>query len=182
MFTDRKRSVCPAIFKMMATHAIRAALAAAVLCGAAFDAAAVAVGDAAPPFALPNAAGETITLDRLRGKVVYVDFWASWCSPCRRSFPWMNTMNRLYRDKGLAIIAINVDKKRADADRFLAETPAEFSVLYDPPGATPAAYAVKGMPSSYLIDANGKVVAVEVGFRDENSAALEQRIRALIAR
>jgi thiol-disulfide isomerase/thioredoxin len=164
--------------QIMTTHAIRAAFAAAALCFACV-AAAVGVGDAAPAFALPTAAGETITLDQLRGNVVYVDFWASWCGPCRRSFPWMNAMKRLYGGKGLAIVAVNVDKKRADAERFLAETPAEFTVLYDAQGATPAAYAVKGMPSSYLIDTNGKVVAVEAGFRDERSAALEERIRAL---
>jgi cytochrome c biogenesis protein CcmG/thiol:disulfide interchange protein DsbE len=165
----------------METHAIRAAFAAAALCWAC-DVAAVGGGDAAPAFALPTAAGETVTLDRLRGKVVYVDFWASWCTPCRRSFPWMNAMHRLYGGKGLAIVAINVDKKRVDADRFLAETPAEFTVLYDAQGATPAAYAVKGMPSSYLIDANGNVAAIEIGFRDERRAALEERIRALVAR
>jgi hypothetical protein len=91
----------------------------------------------------------------------------------------MNAMKRLYGGKGFAIVAVNVDKKRADAERFLAETPAEFTVLYDVQGATPAAYAVKGMPSSYLIDANGKVVAIEIGFRDERRAALEERIRAL---
>ena len=71
-------------------------------------------------------------------------------------------------------------QKRADAERFLAETPAEFTVLYDPQGATPAAYAVRGMPSSYLIDTNGNVAAIEVGFRDERRAALEDRIRALL--
>src|SRR5437899_7990668 len=130
----------------MATPAIRAALAVAALCFT-YDTNAAGVGarvgDAAPAFALPSAAGETVTLDQLHGKVVYVDFWASWCAPCRRSFPWMNAMKRLYGGKGLAIVAVNVDKKRADAERFLAETPAEFTVLYDAQGATPAAYAVK---------------------------------------
>src|SRR2546427_1432439 len=116
-------------------------------------AAAVGVGERAPPFALPTAAGDTVALAQLRGKVVYVDFWASWCGPCRRSFPWMNAMNRKYGAQGLAIVAINVDKKRADAERFLAQIPAEFTVVFDAPGAVPAAYAVKGMPSSYLIDA-----------------------------
>jgi cytochrome c biogenesis protein CcmG, thiol:disulfide interchange protein DsbE len=138
-------------------------------------------GERAPAFALPTAAGETLALERLRGQVVYVDFWASWCGPCRRSFPWMNEMNRKYAAKGLAIVAINVDKKRADAERFLAQIPAEFTVVFDAPGAVPAAYAVKGMPSSYLIDANGRVAVVEQGFRDESRAVLEEKIRALLA-
>jgi thiol-disulfide isomerase/thioredoxin len=143
---------------------------------------AVAPGEPAPAFVLPTAAGETIALDRLKGQVVYVDFWASWCGPCRRSFPWMNEMHRKYGGKGLTIVAINVDRKRPDADRFLAQFPAEFPVVYDPAGATPTVYAVKGMPSSYLVDPSGKVIAIEQGFRDEQSAALEARIRALIAK
>src|SRR4029453_7230107 len=126
--------------------------------------------------------GETLALERLKGQVVYVDFWASWCGPCRRSFPWMNEMHRKYAGKGLAIVAVNVDRKRADADRFLAQFPAEFPVVYDATGTTPTAFAVKGMPSSYLIDATGKVIAIEQGFRDEQGAALEARIRALIAK
>jgi thiol-disulfide isomerase/thioredoxin len=158
---------------------LRALVAALALAGAA-QALAVEPGEPAPEFALPTAGGEIIALDRLRGQVVYVDFWASWCGPCRRSFPWMNEMHRKYGGKGLAIVAINVDRKRADAQRFLAQTPAEFTIVYDAPGAAPAAYAVKGMPSSYLINAGGKVVAVERGFRDRSSAMLEQRIRALL--
>jgi thiol-disulfide isomerase/thioredoxin len=138
-------------------------------------------GEIAPAFALPTAAGATVVLAELRGQVVYVDFWASWCGPCRRTFPWMNDMNRKYGGKGFTIVAVNVDKKRADAERFLAQTPAEFTVVYDAPGATPSAYAVKGMPSSYLIDGNGKVVAVEQGFREDRQAALEAQIRALTA-
>ena len=144
-------------------------------------AAAVSVGERAPPFALPTAAGDMVALERLRGRVVYVDFWASWCGPCRRSFPWMNAMQRKYGAQALAIVAINVDKKRDDATRFLSEMPAEFTVVYDAPGAVPAAYAVKGMPSSYVIDQNGNVSAIELGFRDESPATLEQKIRTLLA-
>jgi cytochrome c biogenesis protein CcmG, thiol:disulfide interchange protein DsbE len=139
------------------------------------------VGQLAPNFALPTAAGTPVTLDKLRGQVVYVDFWASWCGPCRRSFPWMNDMQQKYGGKGLAIVAINVDKKRADADKFLAMIPSSFPVVYDEAGTSPAAFGVKGMPSSYLIDARGNIVLIERGFLDEHRAELEDRIKALIA-
>jgi thiol-disulfide isomerase/thioredoxin len=138
-------------------------------------------GEAAPAFILPTAKGETVALDGLRGKVVYVDFWASWCGPCRRSFPWMSEMQQKYGPRGFVVVAVNVDKKRADADRFLAQTPAGFTVVYDEAGATPSAYKVKGMPSSYLIDARGNVTFVERGFLDEHKADLEQRIATLVA-
>ncbi len=156
----------------------------ALVMGALFLAAAaraVGVGADAPAIALPTAAGDAVTLDKLRGRIVYVDFWASWCSPCRRSFPWMNEMQQKYGPRGFTIVGINVDKKRADAERFLQQTPAAFTVVYDEAGASPAAFDVKGMPSSYLIDAQGKVVDVEIGFHDDRKAALEERIRALLA-
>ena len=140
------------------------------------------VGQAAPPFTLPAAKGDPVALDKLRGKVVYVDFWASWCGPCRRSFPWMNDMQQKYGGKGFVVIGINVDKKRADADKFLAQNPANFTIVFDEAGATPTAYAVKGMPSSYLIDGKGNVVFVERGFLDEHKADLEQRIAALVGK
>jgi thiol-disulfide isomerase/thioredoxin len=138
-------------------------------------------GEAAPAFSLPTAKGDAVALDKLRGKVVYVDFWASWCGPCRRSFPWMSEMQQKYGTRGLVVVGINVDKKRADADRFLAQTPAGFTVVYDEAGAAPSAYGVKSMPSSYLIDAQGKITFVERGFLDEHKAELEQRIAALVA-
>ena len=138
-------------------------------------------GDAAPPFSLPAASGAATTLANLRGSVVYVDFWASWCTPCRRSFPWMNELEARYRDSGLTIVAINVDKRREDAERFLRDTPASFTIAYDANGATPAAYDVKGMPSSYLIDRKGNVAAVEEGFHDERRDDVEAQIRALLA-
>jgi len=139
-------------------------------------------GEPAPPFVLATAAGDTVDLARLRGRVVYVDFWASWCTPCRRSFPWMNELEARYRDSGLTIVAVNVDKRREDALRFLRDVPARFTVVFDAEGRMPAAFDVKGMPSSYLIDREGRVAAVEEGFHDDRAAALEQRIRALLER
>ena len=138
-------------------------------------------GTPAPPFALSTASGETVALAALRGRVVYVDFWASWCAPCRRSFPWMNAMQARYAGEGLAVVGVNVDKRRADAQRFLRDTPASWAADYDAEGATPSAYDVRGMPSSYLIDRQGNIAAVEEGFHDERRVALEARIRALLA-
>ena len=157
----------------------RTALAVAAMMVAAV-ASAVGAGEAAPPFALATAAGETVALDKLKGRVVYVDFWASWCGPCRRSFPWMNEIQQKYGAAGFTVVGVNVDKRRPDAEKFLQQTPATFTIVYDPAGKTPEAYGVKGMPSSYLVDASGKVVAVESGFRDEQKAEFEARIKTLL--
>jgi len=143
--------------------------------------AATEAGQPAPAFALPNAKGDTVALERMRGKVVYVDFWASWCGPCRRSFPWMNEMQQKYGARGLVVVGVNVDKKRGDAERFLAQIPANFTIVFDEAGAAPNAYGVKGMPSSYVIDARGNVTFVERGFLDESRAILEQKIAEALA-
>jgi cytochrome c biogenesis protein CcmG/thiol:disulfide interchange protein DsbE len=142
---------------------------------------AVAPGEAAPTFALPTADAGPVSLEALRGRVVYVDFWASWCGPCRRSFPFMNELKERYGERGLTVVAVNVDAKREDAARFLRQYPATFAVVYDPTGATPRAYEVKAMPSSYLVDRSGRVVAIEHGFLEERRAPVEERIRALLA-
>jgi thiol-disulfide isomerase/thioredoxin len=146
-----------------------------------FPADAVRPGEAAPAFTLTSLSGEAIDLARLRGRVVYVDFWASWCAPCRRSFPWMNTLFERYGGEGLSIVAVNVDKRRADADRFLRDVPASFTVVFDGQGTVPTAYDVKGMPSSYLVDRRGTVTFIEEGFHDERRSDIEARIRALLA-
>jgi thiol-disulfide isomerase/thioredoxin len=143
---------------------------------------ALAPGEAAPALGLPTADGATVSLETLRGKLVYVDFWASWCGPCKRSFPWMAEMQRRYGERGFAVVAVNVDKKRADAERFLGVTPAAFTVVFDESGRTPAAWAVKSMPSSYLVDPSGRVLLVETGFRDERKDDIEARIREALPR
>lgn len=157
---------------------VRSFLVAAALM-VATGAGAVGVGQGAPEFDLPGATGP-VKLSAMRGRVVYVDFWASWCGPCKQSFPWMNDMQAKYGAQGLTIVGINVDKKRADADAFLAGTPAKFTVAYDEKGTTPTAYKIKGMPSSYLVDRDGKVVATHVGFRDDERPMLEAKLRAAL--
>ena len=158
----------------------RSIVAMIALCFAAADALALNVGDQAPPFVLPMASGETISLEKLRGRVVYVDFWASWCGPCRRSFPWMNEMQQRYGDRDVTIVAINVDKRREDADRFLRQYPAKFAVVYDAAGVTPGAYDVKAMPSSYVIDRAGRIAVIEHGYRDESGSELDAKIRKIV--
>ena len=143
---------------------------------------ALSAGEPAPALSLPTAGGQAVDLERLRGKVVWVDFWASWCTPCKRSFPWMNEMLAKYRAQGFEIVAVNVDKRREDAEKFLAVAPAQFTVVYDASGKAPAAWDVKAMPTSYLIDANGRVAFVESGFRDERKAEVEAKIRAALAK
>jgi cytochrome c biogenesis protein CcmG, thiol:disulfide interchange protein DsbE len=139
------------------------------------------VGDAAPSFALPTLEGN-VNLEQLRGRWVYVDFWASWCAPCKQSFPFMNAMRAKFRDRALEIVAINVDAKRADADRFLRQVPAEFSIAFDPAGETAKRFAVKSMPSAYLIDPKGRVRMVHRGFKSADAEAIEREIANAIAK
>lgn len=130
------------------------------------------------------AASDTTTgelqLEKYRGKVVVVDFWASWCVPCRRSFPWMNVMQAKYGDRGLVIIGVNVDRDRAAADKFLAEVPADFRIHYDSQAVIAKSFGVEAMPSSYIIGRDGDIVTRHLGFKvkkqDEYEAILVEAL------
>ena len=137
---------------------------------------AIEVGAAAPAIDIGGTVGR-LTLDQFRGKTVWLDFWASWCGPCKQSFPWMNALQDKYGAQGLQVLAVNVDAQGADAQRFLAEHPARFALGFDPAGATPRGYQVKGMPTSVLIGPDGRVLRVHSGFRESEQAELEQQIR-----
>jgi thiol-disulfide isomerase/thioredoxin len=139
------------------------------------------IGKPAPEFQLPSG-DKTIRLADYKGKVVYVDFWASWCGPCRQSFPWMNEMQSKYGAQGFTVLAINVDQKRADAQKFLADTSAKFTIAYDDKGVTPKAFAVKTMPTSMLIGTDGVVKLIHRGFRADETEALEQQIRTALGK
>jgi thiol-disulfide isomerase/thioredoxin len=160
-------------------HARRLCFVLLLLCAA--TAHALKVGDAMPGLDLPRADGSALRAAELDGKVVLVDFWASWCAPCRKSFPFLGELQARYGGEGFTVVGINVDEERSEADRFLAETPAAFPIVFDPAGETPADFGVKGMPSSYLIDRAGKVILVHKGFRERDKAELEAKVKEALA-
>ena len=130
--------------------------------------------------ALAASGDPLLDLAALKGQVVYVDFWASWCAPCRESFPWMNHMQEELGRDGLVIIAVNVDHDHSDAEHFLREHPARFRVVFDPDGVLPGQFGVRGMPTSFLIDRDGRVQSRHAGFRLTDRDPLTQQIRVLL--
>jgi len=133
-------------------------------------------GAMAPAFTLAGPDGASVRLEELRGDVVYVDFWASWCAPCLQSFPWMNGVAERFRADGLRVVAINLDEDREAAERFLADVRADFDIAFDPDGGSAEAYGLLGMPSSYVIGRDGRVAHAHVGFRRKDAPALEAAI------
>ncbi|MCE1273905.1 MAG: TlpA family protein disulfide reductase [Chlorobiales bacterium] len=136
-------------------------------------------GDKAPDFSLPGKQG-MVKLSDKAGSVIYLDFWASWCGPCRQSFPWMNQMQAKYKTKGLQVVTVNLDARTDDAMKFLAQNPADFTVAFDSKGQTPKVYGVKGMPTSFLISRNGKILMQHAGFRPDDRQELEKQIQAAL--
>jgi len=137
------------------------------------------VSGAAPDLPLSTDQGK-LKLSELRGQVIYLDFWASWCTPCRKSFPWMNQLQKKYASKGLRIVAVNVDSDIKLAREFLAENSVEFTIAFDPEGKVASAYDVRAMPSSYLIDRQGNIHSSHVGFREKDTGAMEAQIKKLL--
>jgi len=141
-------------------------------------------GQRAPAFTLPGLEGP-VQLEALRGKVVLVDFWASWCGPCKQSFPWMSALQARHGASGLRIVAVNVDRDRAAADAFLRamqpQMVAPLSIAFDSAGETPARYGAKAMPTSVLVGADGQVLLQHAGFRDADRPVLEAAITAALA-
>ncbi len=132
------------------------------------------------PSALPAGAA-SLDLEAYRGRVVYVDFWASWCGPCRQSFPWMKAMHERHGNDGLVIVAVNVDAEKARADAFLRDFAPAFRVAYDSDGVLAREFKVQSMPSSYLIGRDGRARYLHRGFHDAKREQYEKEIRELLA-
>lgn len=140
---------------------------------------AVEEGDTAPVFDLPSIYADqpAISTASLEGKTVYVDFWASWCAPCLTSLPLYNDMYHKYKDQGLEIVAINVDNPIEDGLDFLLDTPLDFLIPADPDGEAAELFEVIGMPTSYLIEPDGTVKLVHMGFRSGDIEMIEEAIQ-----
>jgi thiol-disulfide isomerase/thioredoxin len=122
-----------------------------------------------------------LDLSAFRGKVVYLDFWASWCGPCKQSFPWMQSMKDTYERQGLTVIAVNLDMDRANADKFLDRFRPTFEVRFDPKGELAEFYKVQAMPSSVLIDRHGVTRFAHAGFRPIDGPTYEAQVQELLA-
>jgi thiol-disulfide isomerase/thioredoxin len=120
-------------------------------------------------------------MEQHKGKIVYVDFWASWCVPCRKSFPWMNTMQAKHQDQGLVVLSINLDAQAPLAEKFLLENPANFVIIYDKKGVLAKKFQLKGMPSSYLFDRQGKLISAHNGFNAKKQKKYEHEITKALA-
>lgn len=116
-------------------------------------------------------------INNYKGKVVYLDFWASWCGPCKESFPWLNSMKNKYKD--IVIVGVNLDSNKKDADDFLKKYPAQFTVLFDPEGKLAEKFQVKGMPYSIVFDANGEQKFSHIGFSMDKASEYEKEIMQL---
>ena len=143
----------------------------------------VTVGDVAPGFALPVLGSEsTRSLSESHGKVRYIDFWASWCPPCRVSVPAIVALQEELGGDRFDVIAINVDERTDDALRFLERHPTNYDSLSDPRGETAEAYSLLGMPTSFVLDPEGRVTLVHVGFKRGDMKAIRAHIVELIER
>lgn len=149
-----------------------------------FSATALEEGQTAPDFTLPllDAGGSEITLSDLRGQVVYVDFWASWCLPCIRSLPEISTLHDQYRDRGFEVIAITIDNPLEDATEFLRdlEVPLDYRIAADVDADVMDAYGVRGMPTSFLVDRDGTIRMIHEGYRDGDLQRIENALTPLL--
>jgi len=120
-------------------------------------------------------------LSNLKGKTLYIDFWASWCAPCILSLPLYNEMYNKYKEQGLEVIAVNVDNPIEDGLDFLLDTPLDFLIPQDPEGDIAELFGVIGMPSSYLVGADGTIKLVHMGFRDGDMEVIEEEVQQALA-
>ncbi|HXK22416.1 MAG TPA: TlpA disulfide reductase family protein [Myxococcota bacterium] len=154
---------------------------AAALLALAISAGAVDVGAPAPNCALTSLdRGQRYELSEFEGKVLWVDFWASWCGPCAESFAFLDSVDREFRAQGLQMVGINVDEQPQDAMSFLEKHPVSFTQTADASGRCPREFGVEGMPASYLVDRDGRIRHIYLGFRPGEASALRDRVKELL--
>ena len=138
------------------------------------------VGSRAIDFTLPTFDGRRVTLSQLRGKVVLLDFWASWCVPCRKELPYLEQMMKTYGKGDFLVVAVNIDNELANARKFLTDYGIELMSLRDAKKKVVSAYDIATMPSTFLIDKRGRVRFIHKGFAVEQIKDYKQQIRQLL--
>jgi peroxiredoxin len=134
----------------------------------------------APPFTLPSRSGDVVSLDKLKGQVVMLNFWASWCGPCRQEMPLLDQMHKRYSALGFTMIGVNVEANTADAEKWLSQTPVTFPVLFDKENKVSKLYDVNAMPSTVFIDRKGNVRYLHRGYKPGDESEYLNQIRALL--
>jgi len=165
----------------MLIHRLRSFTAVAALVTIASGSSLGASLTSAPDVALQTAGGKIVQLASYSGKVLLVDFWASWCTSCKTSFPALDSLFEEYQPRGFEVLAVNLDERRRDADAFLSERPHHLTVLFDPTGASPSAFGVKGMPTSFLIDKTGHIRFTHMGYSGNVAETYRREIIQLLA-
>lgn len=133
----------------------------------------------APDFTLTDAGGRPVTLSDLRGQVVMINFWASWCGPCRAEMPLLEQIHQRYEPLGFTLLGVNVEENSADGQAFLRERPVSFPVLYDPENGISKLYDVVAMPSTVLIDRQGNIRYLHHGYKPGYENDYQDQIRVL---
>lgn len=147
-------------------------------CSALHAADAPAVGDAFPT---SKATGLEGTFPQTKGKIVLVDFWASWCGPCRLAFPELEKIHKEYTPKGLVLVGVSVDDRSADMQKFLKRQPVSFAIVRDAKKSLVSYMQVKAMPTTYLVDSTGTIRYIHSGYHGQESAdALRKQIDLLL--
>jgi len=151
---------------------------------AAFLASMVATADipegAAPDFTLKSTSGENLRLSELRGEVVMINFWASWCAPCRQEMPLLDELYNQYHPLGFTILGVNVEEDSSQAKHMLQESPVNFPVVFDNKSTVSKLYNVVAMPSTVLVDRDGNVRYLHQGYKPGYEEAYQQQVRELI--
>jgi thiol-disulfide isomerase/thioredoxin len=153
---------------------------AALLLAAAWPAAATDGAVPAPQFSLASRAGGQVSLADLKGQVVMINFWASWCGPCRQEFPALDQIYAKYKPMGFTLVAINVESEKADAEKFLGAMPVNFPILFDPDNTVSGKYGVSAMPTTVLVDRQGRVRWQHRAYKPGDEAKYIEQIRAAL--
>ncbi len=152
----------------------------AALVAGAWPALAADATQPAPAFTLASRAGGQVSLADLKGQVVMINFWASWCGPCRQEFPALDQIYAKYKPMGFTLVAINVESEKSDAEKFLSKTPASFPILFDPDNKVSSQYGVSAMPTTILVDRQGRVRWLHRAYKPGDEAEYIEQIRAAL--